>query len=99
MLIGWVMSEYGPDTFWLVIVTLMSAVALYGSYRMTQRVSLYAEEAVDYEPVPYAPVTAAGTATLGEVALDYYAEGDADDDPDFDADETGDSEPKDEGLL
>lgn len=77
VLIGWVMSRYGPGTFWLVIVVLMLLVAGYGLFRMTQRVSLYVEEADDYEPVPYAPVTAAGTATVGEVALDYYAEGDA----------------------
>lgn len=86
VLIGWIMTTYGADAFWLVIVVLMFAVALYGIYRMTQRVSLYVEEAEEYEPVPYAPVTAAGTATVAEVALEYYAEGDADEDPEFDAD-------------
>lgn len=85
VLIGWVMTQYGPHSFWLSIVLLMCAVAIYGAYRMTQRVSLYADEAEDYEPVPYAPVTAAGMAPTGDVALDYYAEGDAEEDEDQEA--------------
>ena len=77
VLIGWIMTNLGTEGFWWVVAVLMFAIALYGLYRMTQRQSLYAQEEEDYEPVPYAPVTAAGTAMAADVAQEYYAEGDA----------------------
>ena len=77
VLIGWIMTNLGSQGFWWVVAVLMFAIALYGLYRMTQRPSRYAQEEEDYEPVPYAPVTAAGTAMAADVAQDYYAEGDA----------------------
>lgn len=80
VLIGWIMTNAGPNSFWWVVSALMFSLALYGLYRVTQRTSLYVEEADEYEPVPYAPVTAAGTAMTADVAQEYYAEGDADED-------------------
>ncbi|WP_299191292.1 MFS transporter [uncultured Litoreibacter sp.] len=79
ILIGWIMTSFGADGFWLVIIVLMFAVAAYGIYRMTQRASLYVEEADDYEPVPYAPVTSAGMAIAAEVAQDFYSDADDED--------------------
>ena len=79
VLIGWIMTNIGADGFWVVIITLMSAIGLYGTYRMTQRVSLYVEEAEDYEPVPYAPVTSAGMAIAAEVAQEFYTDADDED--------------------
>jgi MFS family permease len=84
VLIGWIMTNIGPNGFWWVVSALMISLALYGLWRVTQRTSLYVEEADEYEPVPYAPVTAAGTAMTADVAQEYYAEGDAEEgeDPD-----------------
>ncbi|MEM9584035.1 MAG: MFS transporter [Pseudomonadota bacterium] len=74
LLIGWIMSNFGANGFWLVIIVLMVSLGLYGLWRMTQRASLYADEAEDYEPVPYAPVTNAGMAIVADVAQDFYSE-------------------------
>lgn len=84
VLIGWIMTNFGADKFWWVVAALMFAISLYGLYRVTQRISVYKEEADDYEPVPYAPVTAATTVMTADMAVDYYAEGDAEEgtDPD-----------------
>ncbi len=79
VLIGWIMTTFGADGFWLVIIVLMSAIGIYGGYRMTQRVSLYVEEADEYEPVPYAPVTSAGMAIAAEVAQEFYTDADDED--------------------
>ncbi|MCY4335467.1 MAG: MFS transporter [Litoreibacter sp.] len=86
VLIGYVMSRYGADRFWWVVCFLMSALVLYGLYRVTQRASLYADEAEDYEPVPFAPITAAGTAMTADVATEYYAEGELDEDGEIEED-------------
>jgi len=80
VLIGWIMTQFGPSGFWSVIIVLMLAVAAYGAYRMTRRESLYAAEAEEYEPTPYAPVTSAGMAIAAEVVQDYYSDLDNDED-------------------
>lgn len=88
VLIGWIMTRFGAGGFWGVIIVLMAAVGVYGLWRMTRRVSLYAADPHDYEPVPYAPVTTAGMTIAAEVVQDYYSE--AEDDAEDDAeDETG----------
>ena len=79
LLIGWIMTSFGANGFWLVIIVLMAALGFYGLWRMTRRPSLYADEAEDYDPVPYAPVTSAGMAIAAEVAQEYYSEADDED--------------------
>jgi len=92
VLIGWIMTQFGPGGFWSVIIILMLAIAAYGGYRMTRRESLYVAEADDYEPTPYAPVTSAGMAIAAEVAQDYYSDLDDDADEDWSAGEEPETE-------
>ena len=62
---GWVMQQFGPFAFWLVLSITFSAIALYALYRMTQRAVVPVEETESYVAVlptasPVA-VEAAGT--------------------------------------
>jgi MFS family permease len=92
ILIGWIMTQFGPGGFWSVILVLMLAIAGYGVYRMTRRESAYAAEAEAYDPTPYAPVTSAGMAIAAEVAQDYYSDLDDDADENWSAGEDWDGE-------
>jgi MFS family permease len=70
VILGWMMDQMGPGGYWVFLLVLMSAIAIYALYRMTQR-----ERDADYESVPYAPLSAAGTAIIAEVAQELYIEG------------------------
>jgi MFS family permease len=73
ILVGWFMSTLGPGGFWAYLAIVMLAMAAYVAYRMTQRVSLYADED-DYDAVAYAPVLPTGTAVAVEAAAEFYAD-------------------------
>lgn len=73
ILVGWMISAFGPAGFWLYLTSVMMAMAVYVAYRMTQRASLYADED-DYDAVAYAPVLPTGTTVAVEAAAEYYAE-------------------------
>lgn len=70
LLMGWI----GPSGFWLFLAVVLTMVAAYGIYRMTQRPSAYTEED-DYDAVPYANIM---PGTLSPVAVgaaqEYYVE-------------------------
>ncbi len=70
---GWAMTRFGPWSFWAVIALLMLATALYALYRMTQRVSAYADED-DYDAVPYAPIGPGASPVVVEAAQEFYVE-------------------------
>jgi MFS family permease len=73
VLTGWLMNQFGPQGFWLIIVVTMLATSIYAAIRMTQRQSAYAEEG-DYEAVPYAAVGPGSTHFIAEVAQEVYVE-------------------------
>ncbi|WP_298262129.1 MFS transporter [uncultured Litoreibacter sp.] len=73
VLTGWLMTQFGAQGFWLIILVTMLATTLYAAFRMTQRVSFYAEEN-DYEAVPYAAVGPGSTPFIAEVAQEVYVE-------------------------
>lgn len=73
LVVGWMMTSFGPGAFWLFIFGLMAAVAVYAAWRMTQRPSAYQEED-DYDSVPYAPVGLGSTVVALEAAQEYYAD-------------------------
>jgi len=60
--------------FWALNFTLMLLMALYAAFRMTRRASAYAEEAEEYEAVPYATVGPGSTPVFVELAQEYYAD-------------------------
>lgn len=73
ILVGWMMSFFGPVGFWVYLTGVMLLMAAYVTYRMTQRASLYADED-DYDAVAYAPILPTGTGVAVEAAAEYYAE-------------------------
>lgn len=70
LLMGWM----GPSGFWLFLAIVLSLVAIYGIFRMTQRPSAYTEED-DYDAVPYANIMPGTMSPVAvEAAQEYYAE-------------------------
>ncbi len=74
LITGWVLTAVGPSGFWAYLAFFMFAMAAFVGWRMTQRASIYTEEAEDYDAVPYAPVFASSTMVAVGAAQDYYAE-------------------------
>jgi MFS family permease len=70
LILGAMMDQIGPGGYWIFLFVLMAAIGLYAVYRMTQR----ERDVVDYENVPYAPISAAGTAVIAELAQEVYIE-------------------------
>ena len=71
---GWMLTVIGPGGFWVYLSFFMFALAAFVGWRMTQRASIFTEEAEDYDPVTYAPIMPTSTAIAVEAAQDYYAE-------------------------
>lgn len=74
LLSGGLMSRLGPSGFWVSLVFFLSCIALYASYRITQRQSLYSAEENEYDPVSYANIGFSSTQVVGEVAQDFYVD-------------------------
>lgn len=73
VILGWTMDRFGPGGYWIFLFVLMTSVALYALYRMTQR-----ERVIDqYDSVPYAPVSSASSPVMVEAAQEVYIEADA----------------------
>lgn len=71
---GGLMSRFGPGGFWMFLAAVMLLIALYGLWRMTQRVSAYAEED-DYEAVSYANILPGAASPVAiETAQELYVE-------------------------
>ncbi len=70
LIVGSMMDLIGNNGFWLFTAVLMFAVALYGTYRTTQR----SRSDIDTDAVPYAAVSASSTPVLAEVAQEVYIE-------------------------
>lgn len=73
MIVGWMLTQFGPAGYWAHLVFVMAALAAYTLYRMTQRASAFVEED-DYDAVSYAPVSPYSTAVAVEVAQEVYVE-------------------------
>jgi len=74
MITGWMLTRFGPGGFWVYLSFFMFAMAAFVAWRMTQRASVYSEEAEGYDAVSYAPMMPTGTMVAAEAAQDYYAE-------------------------
>ena len=66
LIVGWVMDQFGPSGFFLVIGTLMGGLTIYALYRMTQRASV----AVGDTGV-YAAVAPSASPVALKIAQDY----------------------------
>ncbi|SMX22340.1 MFS transporter [Boseongicola aestuarii] len=71
---GWMLTAMGPEGFWAYLAFFMFILAAFVGWRMTQRPSVYSEEAEDYDAVSYAPMMPTGTIVAVEAAQGYYAE-------------------------
>ena len=58
----------------LSLIFLMSCIALYAGFRITQRQSQYSIEEDDYDPVSYANIGFSSTQVAGEVAQELYVD-------------------------
>ncbi|PYE85796.1 MFS transporter [Pseudoroseicyclus aestuarii] len=70
ILVGWMLSAFGPRGFWLFIAGLMIFLTIYTQWRMARR----PERNTIGETVSYAPVSPTSTAVALEVAQEYYGE-------------------------
>lgn len=69
LLIGWLMTRFGPESYFAYIAVLFLITALYALYRMTQREGVAIDEMSAYTPVsPQASPVAVEVAQ--EVAID-----------------------------
>lgn len=86
LILGWMMDEIGPGGYWVFMAVLMIGIAAYALFRSFRRDRT---DIVETENVPYAPISAAGTAVIAEVAQEVYIE--AEEDVLSDADEDNDA--------
>ncbi|MBY6200015.1 MFS transporter [Maritalea mobilis] len=71
---GLIMGQVGPAAFWSFMSVILFLVAVYGVWRMTQRVSAYADEG-DYEAVSYAAILPGAASPVAvETAQELYVE-------------------------
>ena len=68
------MTNFGPSGFWIALALLMSCIALYAGFRITQRQSQFSIEEDDYDPVSYANIGFSSTQVVGEVAQEFYVD-------------------------
>jgi hypothetical protein len=73
LMIGWLMTRFGADAFFLFIATLFGLIAVYAVYRMSQRPAPSVETTSSYAPVlPQASPVAMELAQ--EVAIERAVE-------------------------
>jgi 4-amino-4-deoxy-L-arabinose transferase-like glycosyltransferase len=66
LVIGWAIQRAGPSAFFLLISVQLSALVIYGLYRMTQRAAPSVEDTASY-----AVLTPAASPVAVEVAQEY----------------------------
>ena len=66
-------QQMGAPGFWVYLIVVMTILAGYVTFRMTQRASVYASED-DYDAVAYAAISPSSTLFAAEVAQEIYAE-------------------------
>ena len=69
IIMGYMMSRFGPLAFFVFIALLMLVVVFYGIYRMTQRAAISVDETA-----PYIPITSRTTQVATEIAIEVSDE-------------------------
>ena len=73
VLLGWMMTRFGPDAYFVFLAGLFALIALYGLYRSTRRASTSVEDSSSYATVlPQASAVAVEVAQ--EVAIEMAEE-------------------------
>ena len=65
IVVGWAMSNYGIEWFFISIAVLLGLICVYGLYRMTQRPHL-----IEDEPAPFLPISSRTGVIATEMALE-----------------------------
>ena len=73
LIVGVMMDVIGDNGFWLFTAALMLMIGGYGLYRSTQR----SRSDLETEIVPYAPISAASTPIVAELAQEVYIDEEA----------------------
>ncbi len=76
VMIGWMMTRFGADAFFVFLGLLFAAIALYALYRMRRR-----PVTVVVDPTPYAPVTMTASVVAIEAAQEAAIDAAAQDGP------------------
>jgi len=69
IIVGWAMSTFGIEWFFLAIMLQLSAIGLYGLYRMTQRPHIVLDE-----PAPYLTISSRTGIIATEMAIEVADE-------------------------
>lgn len=69
IVVGFLMSRIGANSFFLFISLLMTLVCVYGLYRMSQRAAISVEDTA-----PYLPITSRTTQVATEIAVELSEE-------------------------
>ena len=69
IVVGWAMSRYGIEWFFISIVVLFTAICLYGLWRMTRR-----PHVINDEPAPYLAISARTGIVATEMAIEAAGE-------------------------
>ncbi|PIB24787.1 MFS transporter [Amylibacter kogurei] len=69
MIVGWAMTQFGPNSFFAYIGVLMAMMSLYAMYRMTQRAAPSVEDTS-----VYTPISPSGSPVAVELAQEYAIE-------------------------
>ncbi len=70
IIVGYAMANFGIDWFFITLALLLSAICVYGFYRMTQRTY----EVSDEDAAPYLPISSRMTAAGAEFAIEAAEE-------------------------
>lgn len=69
VIVGWAMSTFGIEWYFLAIMLLLSAIGAYGLYRMTQR-----PHTVNEDPAPYLAISSRTSVVATEMAIEVADE-------------------------
>ena len=71
ILVGYAMTTFGSDSFFIFLALWLGTIGLYGLYRMTQRATTIVGEAS-----PYMPLTNRTSTVATEIAIETYEDSD-----------------------
>jgi MFS family permease len=69
VIVGYAMSNFGPEWYFIILLLLTSSICLYGIYRMSQRAYVVVDETA-----PYLPISARTSSLATGFAIDAAEE-------------------------
>lgn len=75
LIVGFMLDQLGPGGYWMFLSALMFGVTIFGIFRAMMRSRAHE----DYETTSYAPISAATTPIVAEMAQEAYIEAEIED--------------------